>query len=114
MFTQYEHPAMIRHELQITQLRFYNEDSDNPFQPYDAICSIVWESPKVIWIRGFHGTLTRKLLRELFQWVLSNGIEKIKAHRASGKTLPFLRHGSRGAEYSEIDVNAIRDKAAKF
>ena len=102
---------MIRHELQISHLRFYKTESTDPFQTYDAICTIVWEKPDVIWIKGFHGQLSRQLLRELVKFFVDNKITKVKAHRSLSKNLPFIAF--RDGEYTEMLVEDMKKYALK-
>lgn len=79
----------IRHEPTTSTLRFYERPSDEPTPQYDAVCTVVWETPRVIWIRGLHGALSRRLLRELLLWLVQNRIETVKAHRDQTRKLPL-------------------------
>jgi hypothetical protein len=102
---------MIRHEVQVSSIRFYNTETDDPYAPYDAICSLTWESPSVIWIKGLHGELTRKTLRDLLGFLTTNNIQTVKAHRATGRTLPGLtvREGS----FAEVSVSDLAKRFMK-
>ena len=100
---------MIRHEVQISTIRFYNTDSDDPFAPYDAICSLAWETPSTVWVKGLHGDLTRKTMKDLLKFFIDNGVHTLKAHRATGRTLPGLT--VRDGTYAEVDV---ADLARRF
>lgn len=102
---------MIRHDPMITTIRFYDVETEDPFYPYVAICTLVWESPSVIWVKGLHGDLSRKLLREFLIFLVDNKVKTVKAHRASGKTLPFIVF--RENEYTEISVDALAEKFLK-
>lgn len=99
---------MIRHELTTSLVRFYKQPSDDPYQPYDAICTLVWENSETVWIHGFHGSLDRKLLRELAQFLIDNKIKIVKAHRAFERTLPFV--SKREGDVVEIDVQRVAQK----
>jgi hypothetical protein len=99
---------MIRHEVQISTIRFYNEPTDDPFAQYDAICSLVWETPTVLWIKGLHGDLTRKTLRDLLSFLVENGIQTVKAHRSAGRTLPGLK--TRNGQFAEVSVTDLANR----
>lgn len=99
---------MIRHFLELTSLRFYEKQSDDPFEPYDAVCTILWESQTVIWVRGLNGPMSRKLLREFLHWLVKNNITKIKAHRHENRSLPA---GRRVGDHIEILVSDLLIKA---
>lgn len=94
---------MIRHEYNTTTIRFYATESDDPFETYTGICTVVWESPVVIWDKGMCGTITRANLREFLKFCTDNNIEVVKAHRASGRTLPFMVHVG---DHMELSVSA--------
>jgi hypothetical protein len=96
---------MIRHTVQFSSLRFYESDTPTQFEPYAAICSITWETPTIIWITGLHGTLTRKMLRQLVQFFFEHNIATVKAHRADSRALPFVTY--RTEYHVEIDVSKI-------
>lgn len=102
---------MIRHELQISQIRFYNTETDDPFATYDAICTVVWESASVIWIKGFHGDLTRKTMRDLLKFLITNKIATVKAHRSVERSLPGISF--RDGTYVELDVAELAAKVSK-
>lgn len=102
---------MIRHEPLTAALRFYERDSDLPTPPYDAICTVVWETRNTIWIRGLHGEMSRKLLRELLEWFIDNGVCTVRAHRDSAHSLPFARTQDDGS--FAIDVADLIDRFAR-
>lgn len=102
---------MLRHELITSQIRLYNIETDDPFATYDAICTVVWESPGIIWIKGFHGELSRRTLRDLLRFLVENKITTIKAHRSLSKSLPGIVH--REGTYVEINVADLALRAAK-
>lgn len=96
---------MLRHETVTSTLRFYGRESDDPFAQYDAVCTVVWEGPRVVWIRGLHGTLTRQLLRELLAWLVDNHILTVKATRDSARVLPLgAVHADGHTEISVADL----------
>ena len=101
---------MIRHETVTSTLRFYWRASDDPFAQYDAICTVVWESPRVVWIRGLHGTLSRRLLRELLAWLVDNHILVVKSHRDSARVLPLGVVHADG--HTEINVAELAARVA--
>ena len=95
---------MIRHELSNTTLRFYTDPTDDQFAPYCAICSLIWETPRIVWVRGLHGTLSRALLHEMALWMHSEGVVTIKAHRDTRHSLPFGRRTDDHVEVSIADL----------
>jgi hypothetical protein len=103
---------MIRHELQISQIRFYNIESDDPFFPFDAICSLVWETKDTVWVKGFHGKLSRQTLREFLQFLIDNDIKTVKAFRSVQKTLPGIIF--RKDNFTELSVDDLARKYARL
>lgn len=79
---------MIRHEHTHTILRFYPEFTDDPYAPYVAVCTLVWETPQTVWIHGLHGTITRRSFRQLADFCVVHGITTVKAHRHPTRKLP--------------------------
>ena len=102
---------MIRHELQTSVIRFYNSDSSYDFADYDAICTLIWETSEVVWIKGLHGNLNYKLLREFIQLIDSLGAKTIKAYRADNRKVPFT--AKRNGNLVEIDVATIMRRVGK-
>ena len=96
---------MIRHSLLTSQLRFFNEVTTDPFAPYDAICTISWETPSVIWLVGLHGSLTRALFREMVIYFHDEKVKTVKAYRAPGHRLPFA--SCIGENLYSIDVEEV-------
>lgn len=96
---------MIKEEIQLSILRFYDTETTDPYQPYIAICTVIWETKDIIWIKGLHGNLSRKLLRQLVQFLEEKNVRLIKTHRAASKTLPFISR--REGEYAEILVSDL-------
>lgn len=82
---------MIRHEILTSTLRFYKDETDNPYEPYIAICTIQWENPNCIWVRGLHGTITRTQLKEFIKFCVENNIATVKAYRAQGHVIPLMK-----------------------
>lgn len=102
---------MIRHSLLTSQLRFFNEETPDPFAPYDAICTISWETPAIVWLIGLHGTLTRGLFREMLKYFYDAKVKTIKAYRAPGHRLPFAT--SIGENLYSIDVEKVYEAMQK-
>ena len=100
---------MIRHEVVVSQLRFYNEESSETYPPYDAICTVVWESKEVIWVKGLHGKLNLSLYKEFANWVIQCGIKLVKLERAGNHTMPFASYNS--GNYYEVSID---DKLKKW
>lgn len=98
---------MIRHEILTSTLRFYNVDSKEAFEPYVAICTIQWENINIIWIKGMHGTITRAHLREFLDFCVANKVEKVKAYRSAGHTLPFMKQVGL---HMELDVKDTMER----
>lgn len=117
---------MIRHTQPAirttSQLRFYNEDTQDPFAQYCAICTLVWqEYGRVAWIEGFHGSLTRKHIRELAAFLVGSGIEEIRAFRAPDRLLPLSTtraDGCRIIKTSDIarrlDIEELEEDQARI
>lgn len=93
---------MLRVSPVISHIRFYDAESIDAFTPYVAICTIVYEEPDIIWIKGFHGNVSRKLYRELATWIVDSNIRLIKANRAENKHIPFTSF--RDGDYIEVEV----------
>jgi len=92
---------MIRHDHVTSALRFYASDEPGPFEPYAAICTLLWETDKVVWIVGMHGSLSRGMLRQLVQFLHGAGVTLAKAHRHPAHRLPF---GQDVGDHVELDV----------
>lgn len=80
---------MIRHSRTVSELRFFESDDPAPMAQFDACCLLIWDSPTVIQLRMLHGALSRKLLRELVDWLDAARIEYVRARRADGRLLPL-------------------------
>lgn len=104
---------MLRYEPAVGILRFYpeNTDIDDLSAPYDASCTILWESPGVVWLKGLSGKFTRKHLEALIRYGLENNIRLLKTYRNSGN-LPFMT--SAEGRYCEVDLEKNRDRLLKF
>lgn len=92
---------MIRHDHVTSALRFYASDEPGPFEPYVAICTLLWESSTVVWIVGMHGSLSRRHVRELARLLHDLGVTRAKAHRHPAHRLPF---GEDAGDHVEMDV----------
>lgn len=96
---------MLRHNTITSIIRFYDcEHSDNPFEPYIGVCTLIWENNNTIWIQGMHGVMSRKLLREFLEFCISKNITIIKAYRAPNHQLPMMREVG---DHLEISVNEL-------
>ena len=83
---------MLRHQwlpgsTEFSVLRFYGKDTENPFAPFDAVCTLMWEKLDV-WVFGFHGNLTRSLLHQFVNFLVEAQIQNIRAFRADWHILP--------------------------
>lgn len=95
---------MIRHEVVTSTLRFYASEEPGWFDPYVAICTLLWESDKVVWIVGMHGALSRRMVRKLVRLLYDLGVTTVKAHRHPAHRLPF---GEDVGDHVEMDVAAV-------
>lgn len=102
---------MLRHELTMSILRFYEEDNPTDFADYCAVCNVVWETEEVIWLKGFHGNMTRKNFRELLNWLQVNEIKRVKAYRSPNHVLPLAKQTADG--YFEIKVDDLVKRFVK-
>jgi hypothetical protein len=96
---------MIRDEPLTTTVRFYENDDAEVFDDYDAVCTLFWESHHIVWIKGLHGTLSLKLMKQLVSYLYKKGVTHIKAYRAHTRNLPFT--SNRVGNLVEIDVANI-------
>lgn len=94
---------MIRHDEIVSHLRFYSQYSDDPYPPYDAICTVVWESKHVIWVKGLQGKMTLSLWREFARWLIDRDVTLVKLERADNHTMPFASYNS--GKYYEVQVD---------
>lgn len=94
---------MIRHDLVTSALRFYASDTPGPFEPYVAICTLLWETDRIVWIVGMHGAMSRQMIRQLVQFLNTAGVALAKAHRHPLHRLPF---GVDVDDHVEMDVPA--------
>lgn len=100
---------MLRYEPVAGILRFYSKDvvPSDLTAVYEASCTVVWETPETIWLKGLSGKFTKTHMLELIRFVLDNKITKVKSYRNSG-SLPFATFTD--GRYCEIDVPAIKHK----
>lgn len=89
--------------------RFYEDNafdtSDRP--PFIASCVLEYDlvEDKVLWIKNLQGIFNRKLLKQLVGTLNTLGIEKAKAMRVEGHTLPFSKVNEAGEhEMSVIEA----------
>ena len=102
---------MLEHELTISILRFYKEETPNDNSDHCAVCTVMWESKDVIWLKGFNGSVQRKHLRCLLNWLIDNKVKLIKAHRSPKRVLPLAVENPSG--YFEIKVQDLIDRFVK-
>lgn len=96
---------MIRDEPLTSTVRFYDNDDAGLFDDFDAVCTLFWETPETVWVKGLHGTLNMKLMRQLISYLHSKGVKTIKAYRAENRKLPFT--SNRSGNLVDIDVHNI-------
>jgi len=84
-------------------VRFFNDPNAGAFAEFDLVATIEWERhERTAWIHGMKGHANRYLLRELVDYLVSQGVRTIKAKRAAQKILPrgkVMQDGS-----IEIDI----------
>jgi hypothetical protein len=100
---------MLRYEPVAGILRFYAKDVSpgDYIAVYEASCTVVWETPEIVWLKGLSGKFTKRHMLELIRFVLDNKITKVKSYRNSG-SLPFATFTD--GRYCEIDVLAVMPK----
>lgn len=98
---------MVREEVTVSILRFYEHDTDDPLAKYTAVCTLLWESSDVVWVKGMSGTLSRKNLRQFLQFLRDKKVRLIKSTRAGG-SLPFATKIS--GNYCEVDLHARKEE----
>lgn len=102
---------MIREENLVTILRFYAQETVDPMADYYASCTLLWESPTTVWIKGLSGNFSRQALRALVKHLYSKGVTKVKSFRSSG-TIPFATKVD--GNYREVDLEDARQRLEKF
>lgn len=102
---------MIRSEPVAYIIRFYKQESDDPFADYHASCTVVWENHEEVWIKALNGDITRRQIVELAQWLIGQGVKKAKASRVHGKKLPFS--DDKGS-HQEFALEKVLAKLARF
>ncbi len=95
---------MIRVTPLTSTVRFYDSEQPGPWDAYVAICTLVWESARAVWIVGLHGKVTRAHLRALARDLCAAGVDVVKAHRDPAKRLPW---GRAVGDHVEIEVAEI-------
>lgn len=94
-------------------LRFYEAESGDPFQPYDAVCTVIWESPSVVLIRALHGRFTVPLMRDLCRFLLDNHVQTVRAMRDGSRRLPMGEVQPDGHTLIDVAEFAERFKVAR-
>lgn len=96
---------MLRHSPVTSIIRFYDcEQSDDPFEPYVAVCTLIWENNSTVWVQGLHGKMSRKLFREFLSFCVDNGVKTIKAYRSPNHQLPLMKEVG---DHLEISVDEL-------
>lgn len=97
--------SMIRHEVlthPASILRLYRVASEHETPPFQAVCTVAWLGGGEIELKGFHGRLTRSMLRDLLGWLEVNEVRIVRAHRDSAHSLPFAREQPDGTLLIEV------------
>lgn len=102
---------MIKHEVLISVLRFYESDEPNEYEDYVAVCNLVWESKNTVWIKGLHGNMKRKNWRKLLKFLDNHKIETLKIIRAPHHKLPLADYLN--DHYAEIKVSKLTNRFLK-
>lgn len=100
-------PGHIRHEPTTSILRFYASAEPGPWEPYVAVCTVIWQNAERVWLCGMHGTISRKHLRELVDHLWAKGVRTIYAHRDPTRRLPWAREVG---DHLEIDLAVTRER----
>jgi len=101
---------MLRHEISTSIIRIYTDDDAEWGSPYVAVLTLLWETPTIVEIIGFHGEMTHKLNLEILQFFLDKGIETVKASRHGGHKLPGAILKEDGFYHLDIKRLAQRKK----
>lgn len=103
----------IRHCAITQELRFFESDNPADWAEFDAFCILQHWRPGLACLRGLHGQLSRKLLRQLAATLLDQGITIIYADRAPHRKLPIATKIDSGdfAGMWRLDLKAIPDAA---
>lgn len=104
---------MLRYEQAVGILRFYADtvDPTDMNAPYEASCTIIWETPDTIWLKGLSGKFNRKHLASIIEFGLDHNIKFLKSYRNSGN-LPFATKTQ--GRYCEVDVELEKPRLLKF
>lgn len=86
---------MIRYTETTGELRFFDDDDAPHMARFDASCVVLWEQPTVVWIRMLStnagSSVTRKMLRDLVDWLVEHRVEMVRSRRGMGHLLPLAR-----------------------
>ena len=99
---------MIRETVTVSELRLFNAAAPAPMAMFDASCLLVWEAPKVVWLRMMQGRMSRSLLKELVLWLSDHGVQTAKAFRAEGHVLPWGVEQADGSVVMSVDAAVAR------
>lgn len=100
---------MIEYEPVTAVLRLGDGDPLDPYRAFSAVCTLVYESSTVVWVKAMVGVLPRRQLVELLHWFSKEGIRTVKATRAPDHHLPgFVQVG----DHLELDVTTLHNRRA--
>ena len=91
-------------QLRLFEHTIVNTDID----PYDGIVTITYIGDDTAYLSGFHGNISRKLYRELLQYLVDKNIQRVIAYRVEGKSLPFSK--LIGNNLYEMDVSKLKKR----
>jgi hypothetical protein len=104
---------VIQHDVTTSVVRFYKDDNAKWGDPYDAVCTLLWESDTVVEAIAFHGNVTHKMYTEFLRWMVDNGIEELKASRHGNHLVPGGVVDSGGMVHMDVKSLANRRKQWK-
>lgn len=94
-------------DSKLSLVRIYTSPNPAEMEPYQMGCVLVWETPTTVWVKLLVGVGgNRKLWVEFVEALAAEGVEKIKAYREEGRTLPRASFNEEGGYY-EIDLTKI-------
>lgn len=90
--------------------RMSAEYSASETPPFQAVCTLEWETPSVVWVHGLLGLGNRRLWREFVAELDGRGVEFLRATRAEGHRLPravLLADGSYQMRVADLKARPI-------
>lgn len=91
-------------------VRMSAEHSAADMPPFQAVCTLEWAAPAVVWVHGLHGLVARRLWREFIAEMDARGVETLRATRAEGHRLPraiLLTDGSYSMRVADLRARPI-------